>query len=146
MGKDRPPGLNLKFEGECGRGVASLVLRLLEPWFGTGRTVHLDSGFCVLVLMALLVKNGLWPNSQVKKRRYWPKHMPVDAIEAQLATMKIGDFGVHEGEFLKQKIFFVYVKGDEYNSIFMTGFAPNQRGGKGQNRRNGQVKFQCPLN
>ena len=63
MGKARPLGLVKPFEKECGPGVTALVLRLLEPWFNSGRTIQLDSGFCVLLLMAALATKGEhdWP-------------------------------------------------------------------------------------
>ena len=70
MGRARPIGYKKKFEDIYGKGVVALVLRLCEPVFQTGRTVHLDSGFCVLLLIAALRKVGLFGQAQIKKRRY----------------------------------------------------------------------------
>lgn len=70
MGKDRPIGLAKRFEKECGSGVVAMLCRLCEPLFGAGRTVQLDSGFCVLLAIAALRSHGLLPQAQIKKRRH----------------------------------------------------------------------------
>lgn len=103
-----------------------------------------DSGFCVLLLVAALCTFGLFPICQIKKRRYWPKHLPISNIETQLGTMSVGDWGVHKGTFLAVPVFVVYLKDEDYNSLFMCGCAPNRRSGKMQIRQNGAVKFQYP--
>ena len=40
----------------------------------------LDSGFCVLQGLVELKKNSIYSHALIKKRRYWPKHVPGDAI------------------------------------------------------------------
>ena len=68
-GKDRPTGATREFEREYGQGVVSMLLRLCKSIFSTARTVHLDSGFCVLLGIVALGVNGLFANAQIKKRR-----------------------------------------------------------------------------
>ena len=68
-GKDRPTGATREFEREHGQGVVSMLLRLCKSIFSTARTVHLDSGFCVLLGIVALGANGLFANAQIKKRR-----------------------------------------------------------------------------
>jgi hypothetical protein len=72
QGKDRPVGITKDYESEHGKGICSMILRLCEPLFGTGRTVHLDSGFCVLAVISTLAMYGLFGNAQIKKRRWAP--------------------------------------------------------------------------
>ena len=70
MGAARPIGYTKKYEDVYGKGFVSLVLRLCEPIFSSGRTVHMDSGFCILLLIAALSTFGLFAQAQIKKRRY----------------------------------------------------------------------------
>ena len=69
QGRDRPVGVTKEFEREAGKGICSMILRLCKPLFGSGRTIHLDSGFCVLSVIARLLIHGLFSNAQIKKRR-----------------------------------------------------------------------------
>ena len=145
MGKDTPIGHKQKFD-EYGGGVTSLVMRLLGPWHNSGRRIWLDSGFCVLLLVALLSTVGLFANAQIKKRRYWPRFLPIADIEAQLETMSVGDYGVHEGKFLGKPIFIIYLKDEKYNSLHMAGHCPSSRSGKVQKRCSNTISFQYPWN
>lgn len=53
---------------------------------------------------------------------------------------------VHEGMFLGKPIFIVYLKDEDYDSLFMSSYAPNQRSGKEQVRCGGAKRFQYPMN
>jgi hypothetical protein len=68
-GRDRPTGTRKEFEGEYGQGVISMLLRLCKTVFGSGRTVYLDSGFCVLQGIVALGLKGLFACAQIKSRR-----------------------------------------------------------------------------
>jgi len=56
-------------------------MRMLEPWFGTGRCVTADSGFGSPMAVAILRENGLFSNMMIKKARYWPQYVPSEIIE-----------------------------------------------------------------
>lgn len=58
-----------------GPTVASMV-RLTEPWHGTGRIVHGDSLFGSPRACAVLADHGLFSVLMIKKRRYWPADVP----------------------------------------------------------------------
>lgn len=70
---------------------ASLLLTLCASIFATGKVVILDSGFCVLEALIELRKRGVFSSAVVKKRRYWPKWVPGEAIKEKMADTQIGD-------------------------------------------------------
>src|SRR6185369_9323239 len=60
------------------------MLRLVEPWFRSGRTIIADSWFGSTDACTTLYNHGLYSILQIKKRRYWPKNIPhniTDALE-----------------------------------------------------------------
>jgi len=57
------------------------VLRLTQPWFGSGRTIVGDSWFGSPKLCILLMQNGLYSIFHVKKRRGWPVDYPRDMVQ-----------------------------------------------------------------
>ncbi|MBM4179814.1 MAG: hypothetical protein FJ211_10875, partial [Ignavibacteria bacterium] len=57
-GKDAPALLRRPYEA-MGK-TAGLLLRMLSSYFGTGRYIVLDSGFCVLKALVELKRNGLF--------------------------------------------------------------------------------------
>ena len=63
MGKDRQVRLVEEFEDVHGPGVVAIVLRCCKCMKGSGRVAMLDSGFCVLLLIAALGKFGLSPSA-----------------------------------------------------------------------------------
>jgi hypothetical protein len=70
-----------KYFAEVGSRKIAQILRLLEPWFGTGRCVTADSGFGSPMAVAILREYGLFSNMMIKKARYWPQYVPDDIIE-----------------------------------------------------------------
>ena len=88
-GKDEPPEKATPKFTEKGK-TASLLLRLCECIFSSGRVVVLDSGFCVLQALIELRKMGVFAAAVVKKRRYWPKYIPGDIIADYMQDKDIG--------------------------------------------------------
>ena len=82
-GKDKPKEKEKEKYSEHGK-TASLLLRLCESIFQTGKIVVLDSGFCVLNSIISLKKFGVFASALVKKRRYWPTNVNGDLIKQQL--------------------------------------------------------------
>lgn len=54
----------------------------------------MDSAFCVAKAMAELVRKRVYSASVVKKRKYWPKHIPGDAIMEHMQHKPIGELHV----------------------------------------------------
>jgi hypothetical protein len=57
----------------------------------TGKVVTGDSGFCVAVGVMALHEKGMYGQFLIKKRRYWPKHVPGDLIDAHMAGKRLGE-------------------------------------------------------
>ena len=68
----------------------SLLLRLCESIFQTGKLIVLDSGFCVLNSIISLKKFGVFASALAKKRRYWPTNVMGDLIKQQLQDVGVG--------------------------------------------------------
>eukprot|EP00986_Skeletonema_menzelii_P014601 scaffold9796_cov108-Skeletonema_menzelii.AAC.1 len=96
-GKDRPSQLGLPmFEAEHGK-TGGLLLRLCESIWGSCRYVVLDSGFCVLQGIVALRQRGVFAGALIKKRRYWPKYVPGQAMAQWFADKAVGSLGCISG-------------------------------------------------
>ena len=101
-GKDRPKDASgkwafpSKFEGRNSNSnrlftkTSSLMCEMTEPIHGTGKIVSMDSGFCVTVGILHLHDFGVYGQSLIKKRKYWPKWVPGDAIDAYFEGKPLG--------------------------------------------------------
>ena len=58
----------------------------------------LDSGFCVLQGFVELKKNGIYAPALIKKRRYWLKHNPGDAIIKHFNNKEVRETDAIHGE------------------------------------------------
>ena len=122
-GKDRPKNGNewafpSRFENHS--NTVQLMLEMTEPIHHTGRVVSMDSGFCVAAGILAMHDHGVYGQSLIKKRRYWPKSVPGDQIDAHFASKSLG-----EVETLKQTIdgksFYVHcTKDDRYVTKLMS--------------------------
>ena len=86
-GKDRPSELE---SDPRTKKTTNLLLRLCKKLFGTGKVVILDSGFCVLQALIELRKVGVFAGALIKKRRFWPKHVPGDMIDDHFKDKDVG--------------------------------------------------------
>ena len=93
-GKDRPRQLP---SPPANQKTTQLLLALCKTLYGTGKIVVLDSGFCVLQGLIALKKVGVFAHAVIKKRRYWPKHIPGDAIDERMADKAIGSVDCLKG-------------------------------------------------
>jgi hypothetical protein len=50
-----------------------------------------DSGFCVAEGVTALHAKGVYGQFLIKKRRYWPKHVPGDFIDAHMVGKGLGE-------------------------------------------------------
>ena len=60
---------------------ATLMLEMKKPVQHTGKVVSMDSGLCVSVGIIAMHSFGVYGQSLLKKRRYWLKNVPGDAID-----------------------------------------------------------------
>ena len=133
-GKDRPqekPKEN--FVAEHGKNT-SLLVRLNEGIFDTGRVVILDSGFCVLEVLLILKKHGVFASALVKQRRYWTTHIKGDEIKTKLENIEVGTTKRLPGELAGVKFDLFFLKEPDYIMILMSTYGSlscnvNQRDG-----------------
>ena len=87
-GKERPS--ELPSDPKTKR-TAGLLLRLCKPILSAGKVIILDSGFCVLEALIALKKVGVYASALIKKRRFWPKHVPGDHIDQHFEEKNVGE-------------------------------------------------------
>ena len=68
-----------------------LLMRMTRPIWNTGKTVVMDSGFCVLEGLRQLQMKGVYGHALIKKKKTWPKHIPGAMIDHHFETKDIGD-------------------------------------------------------
>ena len=127
-GKDCLRHLGEKTHDEKGKTIG-VLLRLTEPVWGTGKLVVLDSGFCVLQGLVELKKKGVYTHALIKKRRYWPRHIPGDDILSHFANKEVGDVDAIRGE-LDDIPFYIYgMKEPDYVMQLMATYGTLERKG-----------------
>ena len=128
-GKDRPKELP---SPPANKKTSELLLNLCKSMAGTGKIVVLDSGFCVLGALVELKKIGVFAHAVIKKRRYWPKHIPGEAIENHFKDKAVGSVDCLKGT-LNNEPFNVFVmKEPEYTMKLMATYGsltqhPNEK-------------------
>lgn len=95
-GKDHPTELPPPEFSGFG-ATAGLLLRLTKSIHNTARYVVLDSGFCVLQALVALRTFGVFAGALIKKRRYWPRFIAGDSIDAHMSTKNVGETAAVEG-------------------------------------------------
>lgn len=89
-GKDRPTELpKPEFEAELGK-MGGLIMRMTKPVWYSNRIVIMDSAFCQLKALISLQKHGVYATVVIKKRRYWPKYIDGDAMDAIVEKDPVG--------------------------------------------------------
>ena len=127
-GKDSPSEIIPKFNNQ-GKAVG-LLLRVLEPIFGKGMVIILNSGFCVLKGIVELKKRGVYASALIKKRKYWPKYIKGDVIKQHFDEKAVGDCDSWKGN-MDEVPFHVYaMKEPDYVMSLMSTYGTNLRSGK----------------
>ena len=127
-GKDAPSQVIPKFNN-LGQTVG-LLLCVLEPLFGKGHVVILDSGFCVLKGIVELKKLGVYASTLIKKWRYWPKYIKGDDIKQHFDDKEVGDCDSWKG-CMDEVNFHVYaMKEPDYVMSLMSTYGTNLQTGK----------------
>jgi hypothetical protein len=107
-GRDEPTAKEKKLYSDKGPTIG-LLLRLTDTLYNTGKVVILDSGFCVLEGLIELRKVGVFASAVIKKRRYWPKHVPGEEMDNKMENRDLGDTDSVKGK----------LNGVEYNLFCM---------------------------
>ena len=97
--------------------------------------VILGSGFCVLKGIIELRKKGVFASALIKKRRYWPKYIKVDAIKALFENKDVGDADSWAGT-LDNFPFHVYaMKEPDYVMSLMSAYGTNDSDNRKETKR-----------
>ena len=95
-GKDRPREIGpQEFSTYC--KTAGLMLRMLKSYFGAGKYVILDSGFCVLQAILELKQHGIYSCALITKRCFWLTGVPGDAMDKRMETKEVGEVDAVQG-------------------------------------------------
>ena len=133
-GKDRPINRPADPTNATG-GTAGLLLRLCKPLFNTGKVVVLDSGFCVLKALITLKEMGVYAHAVIKKRRYWPKYVKGDEMDAHMADKEVGDVDIMQGKLSGIKYIYLLMKEPGFIMKLMSTYGDNQIAGNQENTR-----------
>ena len=122
-GKDSPSEIIPKFNNQW--KTVGLLLRVLEPIFGKGMVIILDSGFCVLKGIVELKKRGVYASALIKKRKYWPKYIKGDVIKQHFDEKAVGDCHSWKGN-MDEVPFHVYARKEpDYVMSLMSTYGTN---------------------
>ena len=107
--------------------------------------VILDSGFCVLAAIIALRKQGVFSSALIKKRRYWPRYIPGDAMAEHTATQQVGDCDSFRGTLDGVPYDIFTLKEPDYIMKVMSTYGgltvpQNQRESKRVWKENGETK------
>ena len=69
------------------------TLRCTSPICKCAKVVIMDSGFYVTKGLVDLQKKGLFGSALIKKFRYWPENIKVDAIDAHFSSKEVSNVG-----------------------------------------------------
>ena len=98
---------------------------MLEPIFGRGNVIILDSGFCILKGIVELRKHGVHASTLIEKWKYWLKYIKGELIKAQMWAIDSWKGLVDEVNF------HIYaMKEPNYVMSLMSMYGMNLQGGK----------------
>ena len=132
-GKDRPTNLGNKEFDDLGK-TTGILLRLTKSVWSSGKVFVLDSGFCVLQAIVELKKKGVFAAALIKKRRYWPKHVPGDEIIQHFAEKEVGDVDALKGELDGVPFYIHAMKEPDYTMMLMSTYGTLTRMGETKRR------------
>ena len=113
---------------------------MTKPLWHTSKIVILASGFCVLKGIVELRKKGVFDSAIIKKRRYWPKFIKVNDVEAHFADCEVGAVNEWPGQMDGAKFHVSCTKEPEYAMILMTTYRTTELMG---NTRPRAYKIDC---
>ena len=132
-GKDKPRERPNPEHSELGK-MAGLMMRLTETLRFSNDIVICDSGFCVLKGVASCKKFGVNLQAMIKKRRYWPKYILGDMINAHFVNKEVGYFDMMKLTLDGEDLCVHAMKEDGYVLSFMSSFGTGEQMGGQQQR------------
>ena len=93
--KDRPTQLVVKKRSNLGKRVG-LMIQMCEPILVTGKSIVLESEFCVAKGIMALEESVVYDGALIKKHIYWPKGVSCDGIKHNLHNRYLSDVDMLE--------------------------------------------------
>ena len=115
----------------------------MNPVWGSGKVFVLDSDFCVLKAIIELNKKGVYAAAQIKKRRYWPKYIPGDAIISKFENKEVCASDASQGELDNVRFHVVDMKEPDYVMMIMTTYGTLAEFGDETKTLHGQWSQAC---
>ena len=120
-GKYRPKELGSpEFETVPEISTMKLMWRMTKTLWGTGKTVIMESGFCVFKWLVGMYKRGVYDSAVVNKCRYWPSGINGNQINAHFEKKEIGEHDCHSGNWKGFDFDVFVVKDPNYSMIMMS--------------------------
>ena len=107
--------------GEKG-AMADLMVRTTKKLWGTGEVVEMDSRFCVLEGLISMDGKCVLGSELIKKRRYWPKGVPVEEILWHMQNKKVWDVEAVQGSIIGKIYHIMAIKEPNYVMLMMTTY------------------------
>ena len=88
--------------------MVSVILRMCIPIFRSGKSVVLESWFCVAKVITELKDKSMYAEPLIKKRCYWPKVVHGDLIDTNFEDKESSDAGIVEAITEDNKLFRIF--------------------------------------
>ncbi len=122
-GKDRPEELRRMDDPQRHGKTVNLLKTLCSPLQDSGKILVLDSGFCVLAGIIVLVSVlGIYAAAQIKKRCYWPLNVPGESIKNHMKDKPNGTLETVCGEQNGIRYSIFCLKEPSYCSMIMSTY------------------------
>ena len=90
----------------------------------------LDSGFCVLQALVEIKKCGVYAHALIKKRQYWPKYVPGEAIKEHFRDKEVGSVDALKGQLDGVPFHLYAMKEPDYTMMIMSTYGTLNKFGK----------------
>ena len=136
-GKSRPPHLGeMPLSYEHGK-LCALILRATESIAGSNRVVFMDSGFGVLCALPELRRRGLHATVVLKKKKFWAKGLPGEAILEAVRMTPVGTTKALVGTMRGHKLWVGVQVDSKHTTIMANTWSTTERNGEMKKRRVG---------
>jgi hypothetical protein len=133
-GKSRPPHLEeMPLSYEHGK-LCALILRATEAIAGSNRVVFMDSGYGVLCALPELRRRGLHATVVLKKKKFWAKGLPGEAILEAVRMTPVGTTKALVGTMRGHKLWVGVQVDSKHTTIMANTWSTTQRNGEMKKR------------
>jgi Transposase IS4 len=88
----------------------------------SGRVVIMDSGFCVLQALIVLLLGCIYSSAVIKMRRYWPKYIDGEGIDQHFQTKEVGQCDSLPGTLIDKSFSIFCMKEENFTMNLMATY------------------------